>query len=179
MDSYARCRHSARPKPAPHRAAPTRPGTNTPPIHPVQSDPAWQGPFRLQAGSESVRACSVPTRYEEELRIASGTSHYNSRKGGRKQTQHVIFLMFLTHFSSALTRYSCNAFEVLKYRTCDRSLAFCESRTIASRFSAPTAKPRRAAAMAPLAIPLFYLERNNILFYFKKSTRADKLSSIR
>ncbi len=46
-----------------------------------------QGPFRLQAAGESVRACSLPTRYAEELRIESGTSHYNSEKGGRKQMQ--------------------------------------------------------------------------------------------
>jgi hypothetical protein len=32
--------------------------------------------------------------------------------------------------------------------------------------------------MAPLAIPLYYPERNNILFYFRKSARANKLSSI-
>ncbi len=178
VDSYARCRHSARPKPASHRVAPTQPGTNTPPIHPVQSDPAWKCPFRLQAASESVRACSLPTRYAEEFRIASNTSHYNSRKGGRKQTQRAIYLMVPSHFSSVLMRCSCNASEILKYKTCDRSLAFCESRTVASRFSAPAAKPRRAATMAPLAIPLYYPERNNIFFYFRKSARADKLSLI-
>ena len=55
------------------------------PVH--QTEHAWQGSFWLRAANESVRACSLPTRYAEEVRIASGTSHYNSEKSGIKQMQ--------------------------------------------------------------------------------------------
>ncbi len=101
-----------------------------------------QGPFgpkELRDASESAHDCSLPTRSPEELRKASGTSHYNSKEGGNDRNQRAFSLVALSHISSIFMRCICSASEVPRFRICDYSLAFYESRTVASRFSATAA----------------------------------------
>ena len=124
--------------------------------------------------------CAMPTYAKYMLRTSSASlpapPTIIANITAEKQMQRVFSLTIFSNFSSIMTRCSCNASDVQSLRICGCSLAFCERRTIASHFTAPAAKPRRAEAMARRGSLFNHHEKNN--HFFGKSAGADILHLI-